>query len=257
MGVQKLRKGGMANKARKNSIFVVYEGHREEIFLEYLGSLSNVRLNTLPNGGGSADQIVNIGIIRSARDIKVYAFFDEDFETRPEYNISDETIESLAKSWKCEKGKLKGCPYNQLQTLNMDMQNPILIISHPKSIEGLILRLLNRPLDTLEEKTTTQLKGEIASFLDSTVLTDEDRVTLQFYDRKISNYLEKIKIIQQNDPQDKKQPRYLEGKIKDYQRRKNKVTFMRFLNEKLPLSVMTAKRRDILEIDILLSAFGL
>jgi hypothetical protein len=225
--------------------------------LEYLSSLSNVRLNTLPNGGGSADQIVNTGIIRSATGINVYVFFDVDFESKPGYGISDDTIESLAKLWKLGKDELKGCPYNQLQPLNMDMQNPILIISHPKSIEGLILRLLDRSLNSLEGKTTTQLKGEIASFLDNIALNDEDKEIVQSYDRKIAKYSEEIKRIQQNDPQDKKQPRYLEEKIKDYQRRKSKVTFMRFLNEKLPLSVMTAKRRDILEIDILLMAFGL
>ena len=149
----------MAAKTRKNSIHVVYEGYREEYFLEYLESHSHVRLNKLFCSGGSANQIIINGIKHSARDVNVYVFFDEDFESMS--------------------------------------------------------------------------------------------------DQKISQYKAEIAKQKQSDPNYHQRRRSLEEKISEYGRNKNRAIFMRFLSEKLPLPVITAKRADVPEADILLKAFGL
>jgi hypothetical protein len=80
---------------------------------------------------------------------------------------------------------------------------------------------------------------------------------VQSYDEKIARYKEEIAKQKQNEPNYRERRRSLESKIADFQRSKNKVTFMRFLSDKLPLPVMVTKRTDIPEIDILLRAFGL
>jgi len=246
----------MAAKTRRDSIYVMYEGYREGYFLEHLAGYSNVRFNPQPCNGGSANQIVTNGIKHSARDVNVYVFFDEDFESKPEYTISDETLEGLKNAWKIN-GTLKGSAYRDLQTLNKAMRNPILVVSYPQSIEGFLLRLLGKPLQDLEGKTTQQLKHMIASYFDDKSLNNEDIERMQRYDKKIAKYSDEIAKLQKSEPQNKKHRQFLEAKIKEYERNKNRVQFMRFLSEKLPLPIIAAKRTDIPEVDILLKAFGL
>jgi len=269
----------MAVKKRRNSIHVVYEGYRERYFLEHLERHSDVRLNWKPSNGGNANQIVINGIKYSARDVSVYVLFDEDFESKPDHQISVETLEGLEKIWKLERNALTGCRYKQLQSMNKDMRNPIILVSFPQSIEGFLLRLLELPLsprtegslgegsppetpdnsqrDKLDGKTTKQLKQMIDGILGNVQLHKDDVLQMQTYDDKISQYKEEIAKQKQSEPNYREYRRSLEAKIKEYERSKNKVTFMRFLNDKLPLPVIIAKRNDIPEIDILLQAFGL
>jgi hypothetical protein len=247
----------MAAKTRKDSIFVIHEGYREGYLLEHLERHSNVRLKLQSSSGGNSNEIVISGIKHSARDISVYVLFDEDFESNPKQRISDETLEGLSKAWKLDKDALIKCPYKQLQVMNTGKRNPILIISHPQSIEGFLLRLLGSQKDRLEGKTTKQLKDIIDSMLGNVQLHNEDVSQIQSYDGKIARYKEEIAKQKQNEPNYRERRQSLEAKIADYERSKNKVTFMRFLSEKLPLPVMAAKRADIPEIEILLNAFGL
>jgi hypothetical protein len=142
--------------------------------------------------------------------------------------------------------------------MNTGGRNPILVISRPQSIEGFLLRLLDSPQkDRLEGKTTKQLKDMIDSMLNNVRLQNEDVRQIQSYDEKIARYKEEIAKQKKNEPNYRERRRSLESKIADCERGKNKVTFMRFLSDKLPLPVMVAKRADIPEIDILLKAFGL
>jgi len=246
----------MAAKTRRDSIYVMYEGYREGYFLEYLAGYSDVRFNPQPCNGGSANQIIINGIKHSARDVNVYVFFDEDFESKPKNTISDDTLENLENAWKINNS-LKGCAYRNLQTLNENLRNPILVVSYPQSIEGFLLRLLGIPQQDLEGKTTQQLKSMLASHMDTISLNNEDNDKLQGYDKKIAKYTDEINKLQQSEPQNKKRHKSLEAKIEDCGRNKNKVHFMRFLSEKLPLSVIIAKRTDVTEANILLNAFGL
>jgi hypothetical protein len=246
----------MSAKTRKDSIYVMYEGYREGYFLEHLAGYSNVRFNPQPCNGGTANQIVTNGIKHSARDVNVYVFFDEDFESKPGYTISDEALEGLENAWKIDTS-LKECAYRDLQKSNKALRNPILVVSYPQSIEGLLLRLLGKPLQDLENKTTQDLKRILASYLDNISLNNEDNERMQRYDQKIAQYSDEIAKLQKNEPESKKHRQFLEAKIRECGHHKSKVPFMRFLSEKLPLPVIADKRADITEVDILLKAFGL
>ena len=248
----------MASKKRRNSIYVIYEGYREGYFLEHLEKHSGVRLNSQFCSGGNANQIVTNGIKHSARDMNVYVFFDEDFESKPDQKISDETLEGLAKAWKLDNATLAGCLYTKLQEKNKDMRNPIIVVSSPQSIEGFILRLLDiLQKDTLKGKTAKQLKQMIDSLLGNVQLHNGDVRQIQFCDEKIAKYRQEIAKQKRGEPNYQERRRFLESKIQDCERGKNKVFFMRFLIDKLPLPVINAKRNDIPEADILLKAFGL
>ena len=113
---------------------------------------SNVKLNQVFCNGGNSNSIVINGIKHSARDINVYVLFDEDFETKPDQKISDDTLEGLAKEWKVDKDSLKKYQYKQLHLLNKNMRNPILIISNPQSLDGLLLRYWTIQKTLLKEK---------------------------------------------------------------------------------------------------------
>jgi len=248
----------LAAKKRRNSIYVIYEGYREGYFLEHLEKHSDIRLNPVHCNGGSANSIVINGIKHSARDVCVYVLFDEDFESKPNHKISNETLEGLANEWRLDKDALTKCPYKQLQIMNKKMRNPILIVSYPQSFEGFLLRLLNNPqIETFEGKTTKQLKQMIDEMTDNVLLNNEDIILIQSYDKKIIQYKEEITKQKKSESNYLERCRFLESKIQDYERRINKVSFMRFLHEKLPLPVITARRNEILEIEILLKAFGL
>lgn len=249
----------MAVKTKRNSIYIIYEGYREGYFLEYLEKYSNVRLNQVPCNGGNSNSIVINGIKHSERDIKVYVLFDEDFESKPEHKILDDTLEGLAKKWKLDKDALKRCPYNQLQTENHNMRNPILIISNPQSLEGLLLRLLGYQKERLEGKSTKQLKQMLEGILGNVKLNNEDIQNIESYDKKIALYKEEIdrQKQKQDTPNFKEHCCFLKSRIRDYERRKNKVVFIRFLFDKLPLPVIITKRNEVPEVDTLLNAFGL
>ena len=246
----------MAAKTRRDSVYVMYEGYREGYFLEHLAGYSNVRFNPQPCNGGTANQIVTNGIKHSARDVNVYVFFDEDFQSKPGYAISDEALEGLENAWKIND-TLKGCSYRDLQKKNEVFRNPILVVSYPQSIEGFLLRLLGKPLQDLEGKTTQELKQMIAGYFGNIPLNDEDNEKIQGYDKKIDKYSDEIAKLQKSESENRKHRQFLEAKIKEHERNKNKVQFIRFLSEKLPLPVIAAKRADIPEADILLRAFGL
>jgi len=245
----------MAAKTRRDSIYVVHEGYCEGYFLKHLEGCSDVRLNPVHCNGGSANQIVISGIKHSARDVNVYVFFDEDFESKPGA-ISDEALEGLEKAWKID-GTLKRCAYRDLQKRNETLRNPILVVSCPQSIEGFLLRLLGKPLRDLEGKTTQDLKHMIAGYSGNMPLNDEDIEKIQNYDKRIIKYSDEITKLQKSEPQDKERQKFLKAKIEECGRNKNGVQFLRFLSEKLPLPVIAAKRADVPEADILLRAFGL
>lgn len=258
MDVRRSRKFRMAAKTRRNSIYVIFESYEEGYFLEHLGMNSDVRINTQFCSGGSSNQIVINGIKHSARDIRVYVFFDEDFEIKQDQKITDETLEGLAKAWNLEKDSLNGTPYKKLQAKNKDMKNPILIVSHPQSLEGLLLRLLDSfNKDAIQGKTTKQLKHIIDSMVGNVQLNSEDVKQIRYYNEKIAKYRDEIAKQKQSDPNYCERSRFLESKIENFERSKNKVTFMRFLCDKLPLPIIITKRAYIPEIDLLLKAFGL
>ena len=213
MGVQKQGKSRMAVKKRKDSVYFIYEGYREGYFLEYLAGFSKVRYNSDHCNGGSANQIVINGIKHSFRDVNVFLFFDEDFWSKPGYTISDETIEGLERAWKINN-VLKGCSYRDLQAANVASRNPILIVSNPHSIEGLLLRILGTSMQNLESKTTKQLKNMIDGHMGNTLLKNEDNEKIRAYDKKIAKYVDETAKLLPSGFKNKNHCKYLKEKIR-------------------------------------------
>jgi hypothetical protein len=239
------------SKKQRDSIYVIHEGYIESYFLEYLAGNSNVKLNGVFANGGSADSIVIKGINHSCYECPVYIFFDEDFQKIHGKEISKETIERLAELWETEISR--ETQYRHLQTLNKNNRNPILIISNPKSFEGIILQACGYAKNGLEAKTTVQLKNQMDALLKAIDLTENDKQKLQEFDERIKELRDKLSKLSDDEVNAKNKRRSFEQKIKDCERMKKRISIMRFFCIKLPID--TLKNINVLEIQVLLKAF--
>ncbi len=133
----------MAKKKRKKekTIFVVVEGIREKIFIEFLAELfdpnQTIKLKFHPEYGGSSDAILDRALKNDFYN-KVFAIFDEDDK------LSKDRIDILKLRW----GEQIPSSVNDslLYKYNTRNYNPIIIVSTPLSIEGVLIRLLGKTL---------------------------------------------------------------------------------------------------------------
>lgn len=202
--------------ARQKYTFLC-EGDREFILLQYLKlqTYFDVRLSDKINkivlcGGGSAESIVAEAIKLSCTYPNLIVIFDQDFQEKsPMY---EDTLEELRQLWRLDDS-LKDVDYKDLLSKNCNNKNPILIVSHPCSIEGFILRVFGREYDSLEGKTTTQLKGEVVTLMDKVLENvDIDEETKDFDNRTAdtqkylaflirSNFLQKMREARRRVPE--------------------------------------------------------
>ena len=155
-------------RKKKDSTFYIYEGDREEIFLEYLVKIykSNAKPLSVYSGmGGSADSIISNAIIAQDRGTYLFVVLDEDFEQKGP--ISEETLRSLERVWCLPKMELDGVPYRELNNHNTGNRKPVIIFSNPSSIEGMLLQILGVSKDDLEGKETDRLKDRLNSYCQS------------------------------------------------------------------------------------------
>ena len=134
------------NRQRKNVIFISREGKREEIFIKYLQELFDpneniVELKYPQETGGNSNVILE-------RAIKTYyektiAWFDEDNALDKEHR------KQLEKCWNTKIPK--ETPDRDLQSFNIHKRKPILIVSTPMSVEGIIIRLCCKSIPSLKQ----------------------------------------------------------------------------------------------------------
>lgn len=130
-------------RERKTNIFIAREGDREEVFINYLQSLfdpdKTITLNFPLEKGGNSNVILD----RALKSFysKVYAWFDEDD------GLDNERKHILEKRWNIKFPK--GVKDKDLQSYNTELKNPIVIVSTPLSVEGILIRLFDFKLPTL------------------------------------------------------------------------------------------------------------
>lgn len=130
-------------RERKTNIFIAREGDREEIFINYLQSLfdpeKKITLNFPLEKGGNSNVILD----RALKSFysKVYAWFDEDD------GLDDDRRNILEKRWNINfPSEVKD---RDLQSYNTNLKNPIIIVSTPLSVEGMLIRLFDFNLPAL------------------------------------------------------------------------------------------------------------
>jgi len=139
----------MAKKRRKVQKPVVYiaaEGDREQCLINYMQKLLDpenaVKIKFSPEKGGSSNAILNRALKNDFYD-KVYAWFDEDDE------LDDDFRKILSGRWKVKLSR--NVTDRELQQLNSKKRKPIVIVSYPLSVEGVIIRLFDKNLPQLLE----------------------------------------------------------------------------------------------------------
>ena len=135
---------GKKNRQRKNNIFIAREGDREEIFLSFLQQLfdpkETITLKFPPEKGGNSNAILDRAF-RADYYPSTYAWFDEDG------CLDIEHKKMLEKHWKIKLPE--EIPDKELQIYNKNNKKPIVIVSTPMSIEGIIIRLFGYKLPKL------------------------------------------------------------------------------------------------------------
>ncbi len=158
-------------RSKQKIIFVVCEGKREKFFLNYLREVfdpdENIKLKFHPETGGNSNVILGRAL-KNLHYPKVYAWFDEDDL------LDDEHKTELAKKWNVET--LSDVSDRDLQKYNKKKLNPIVIVSMPLSVEGIIIRLFNRNLPKLKEPILAEenleynkriMKNSVDGFIDT------------------------------------------------------------------------------------------
>ncbi len=161
----------MKKRYRKKTCYYIYEGKTEGYFLHYLASLfpnaSVKEVSPFSGRGGTADSIVLNALSCQYYD-RLFVLLDEDFESKAaEYRISNETLRKLEQQWNIDPGALSEVKYRDLHKYNINHRKPVIIVSNPQAIEGLLLQILGYSKQKLENKTTDELKSMIQNFLKS------------------------------------------------------------------------------------------
>lgn len=243
-------------KEKRNSIIVVHEGDRELYFLEHISQFSDVRLNPQHCHGGSGTNVLNTAFKYSDYGQVTFAFFDEDFQFVAPLQIDEETLAALERRWRLSEGTLKDVKYTDLQAQNTDGRNPILIVSSPNSIEGLILRLIGISEKALRGKTTRKLKEMLDAEIATIELTEEDLNYIDVCENKIHRYLLAKAELTKDAPCYKQRLKSIDSKIDETKKQKHKIVFKRFLNTKVGRDVLIANIDQIPAVKLLLDAFG-
>jgi len=158
-------------RKQKITVFGSVEGHREEVFINFLTIIykpndNNINFRAINNdkkSGGSPDSIV-LSAIKECHRHKTFAWFDEDFE--PHNPLTEALRQKLFVSWKLTeavRNELFECPMKDLQSsFNSGKENPVLIVSQPVCSESLILRTLGKSLPYpkyIPNNRKVQIKG--------------------------------------------------------------------------------------------------
>ena len=155
---------GKKKRKIKKSRYLSLEGYDEKILYEFLYDLynpekNNIKIQKSNIDGGNQLHILNRAIkeCNNGRDMCI-AWFDDDFKIKNKEQHKD-FIKALSNAWNCEIKK--DIEYKDLQkTYNENCnKKPILIVSNPCSIEGLILRIFDKKIP--EKPTTEKLKNAV------------------------------------------------------------------------------------------------
>ena len=134
-------------------VYFTFEGERERDFIFHLMDEWRAGQNIHPDGIDSvrliqgANKIIQTAI-NNTKGNKEYLYvvvFDADYENLENScnKIKQKTLRDLEKIWGINKNTLNSVPYSELQQKNLKQKSPILIVSHPESIEGFMLFLLD------------------------------------------------------------------------------------------------------------------
>ena len=134
-------------KVKKPVVYIAAEGYREQCLVNYAQDLldpeKTVNIRFSPEKGGTSNAILDRALKALHCYDKVYAWFDEDDK------LDSEHRQELEKRWGVELlADLEDC---KLQKENISSKKPVIIVSSPLSVEGIIIRLFDKNLPNLRE----------------------------------------------------------------------------------------------------------
>lgn len=151
---------------KKKIVRYIYEGElTEKVFFEHIKkyypkSTAEPYPVFCGRGGTANSQVSNV--LKVLHFDRIYLIIDEDFQTKGP--IEDSVLRKLEEEWKLDKGVLNGVRYRDFLNYNKG-RRPVIIFSNPSSIEGIILQILGKPKESLEGKSTDDLKSQLSSYI--------------------------------------------------------------------------------------------
>ncbi|MCL2468758.1 MAG: hypothetical protein FWF24_00785 [Alphaproteobacteria bacterium] len=176
----------------KATVYVSLEGKRERAFFDFLYELydpktNNINITPSPKYGGNSSTILSQAIKKKNNYNQVYAWFDEDV------SLSVEVKQALACAWGRELKDLKHVADKDLQRqLNSKNKNPILIVSSPCSVDGLLLKICGKTIP--QQPTTKNCKATMAGIIGGSF--DEEKEKQYYRDNLTKEYLENCQDIE-------------------------------------------------------------
>lgn len=196
------------NRTRKSTVYISMEGDREIVFYQYLVELYNPKNNGInitrsPNTGGTPDRVIN-DTLKNLHYNKTYAWFDEDTPIGNSDNFN--VYEGLRVAWNLKEEIDITIPSKDLMNIyNPTKRNPILIVSTPLSIEGILIRLFDKKLPTFKEPllhnkniedNKNTIKSAVCGIFDCKY---DENIEMAYYRKNLSKEIleEKAKVIEE------------------------------------------------------------
>ncbi len=157
----------MGKKREKRKVVrYIYEGElTERIFFNYLHDLypqSEAKpIDVYCGRGGTANSQIS-NVLKVMHFDRIYLVLDEDFQIKGP--IENDVLRNLENKWQLDRKTLDNVKYRDFINYNKG-RCPIIIFSNPSSIEGIILQLLGKTKNSLEGKTTRNLKDQLSAFI--------------------------------------------------------------------------------------------
>ncbi len=135
----------MGKRKRKKSVYIALEGQREHNLFCYLRDLfadeKSINIKFASEPGGTSNAILDRAL--KGYGSVTYAWFDEDSELDTDHR------KALEDRWHVTfSDEIKD---RDLQSKNKDKRNPIIIVSTPLSVEGILIRLFDKRMPRLKE----------------------------------------------------------------------------------------------------------
>lgn len=190
-------------RTRKKTMYIGLEGYREVFFIEHIKKLYFSEANELNSflkpdnlDGGTPISMLKEVIKQSIKMKESFLIIDNDtnIDTLASKKDIQEVIKKIKNCWGIQNAVIPlDITLKELASFNIHRKKPIIIVSEPFNMDGLIIRVFDKDLPLLSSRgNTEQDKQRLKNMCDSILQIkknsdkeEKERQTLDFYDNNL------------------------------------------------------------------------
>ena len=199
---------GKKSRVRKKTIYIGMEGYREVYFLEHIKKiyfsrevLCNTNIEWDEIKGSTPVKMLLTLFQKSSIKQRSYLIIDNDtvLNSGSSRNDLDDLKNMIKKCWQLDSGQdiSDDIKISELALLNTKNRMPLIIVSEPINMDGLIIRVFGKELPKLSVSQNTdtdkiKLKSKCDSILGINKTEDKllkRRLTLEFYNKHLTKQM--------------------------------------------------------------------